>query len=235
MNRKNLALLKQFSDVSRAKLESGMRSQADVLGADTELAKLGEATFDFEREISEATTTLNTLMNRPPQTPVGTPGKQAFEPVELSLTDLERIALANRPEVIIAERKVEATKFRLAAARKEWIPEPSLRIAADRYNDSSQAVSELDAGFSIDLPWFNRAKYRAEVSENRKLLESAQHELEAVRSETLGLVVDQFTKVRTFHHHTVLYQSKLLPLARAKTSMSNAPITPPTKPIFLKF
>jgi outer membrane protein TolC len=46
------------------------------------------------------------------------------------------------------------------------------------------------------------------------MLEAAQHELEAVRSETLGLVVDQFYRVETFHHHTQLYQAKLMPLAR---------------------
>jgi outer membrane protein TolC len=222
VNRKNWALLKQFAEISRAKLESGLRSQADVLGADTELAKLGEAAFDFQREISAAQTELNVLMNRPPQTPLGVPGEQAFEPVELSLPDLEGLALANRPELIIAQRKVDAAQTRLAAARKEWIPDPTFRIEGARYNDASQAVSEVDAGFSVDLPWFNRAKYRAAVRENRKLVESAQDELEAVRSQTLGLVVDQFQRVKTFHHHTELYQSKLLPLAQESVNAQRA-------------
>src|SRR5208282_1219064 len=69
-------------------------------------------------------------------------------------------------------------------------------------------------GFSIDLPWFNRSKYRAGIVENEKLLDAALHELAAVRNETLGLVVDQYHRVETFHHHTELYQAKLVPLAR---------------------
>jgi outer membrane protein, heavy metal efflux system len=214
LNRKNSELLKHFAEMSRAKLSSGEKSQADVLSADTELAKLDEAQFDFQRDISEAQTELNVLMNRAPESPLDRPGELTFQPVELSLSDLEGLALANRPELVIAERKVEAAEARLKEARKEWIPEPTFRVEGDRYNGASQAVSEVDVGFSISLPWFNHAKYRSAIRENEKTLEAAQHELEAVRSETLGLVVDQFRKVETFHHHTELYQSKLMPLAR---------------------
>lgn len=222
LNRKNSDLLKQFAEISRAKMAAGGGLQGDVLSADTELAKLDEAQFDFQREISEARTELNVLMNRPPESPLGRPGDLSFEPVDLSLADLEGLALANRPELIIAQRKIDAAQARLQAARKEWIPEPSLRVEADRYNGAGQAVSELDAGFSINLPWFNRSKYRAGILESERMLEAARNELEAVRSETLGKVVDQFHRVETFHHHTELYQAKLLPLARENVNARRA-------------
>lgn len=222
LNRKNSDLLRQFSDISRAKLEAGERSQADVLSADTELAKLDEAQFDIQRDIAEARTELNVLMNRAPEAPLGRPGNPAFTAVALSLADLEGLALANRPEMAIAQRNVEAAQARLKAARKEWIPDPNFRVAADRYNNAGQVVSEIDAGFSIDLPWFNRSKYRAAIHENEQLLESARHELAAVRSETLGLVDNQFHAVETFHHHTELYQAKLLPLATQSVSAQRA-------------
>lgn len=222
LNRKNSDLLKQFEEISRAKMTSGAKSQGDVLSADTELAKLDEAQFDFQREISEARTELNVLMNRPPESPLGRPSDLLFHSLGMSLASLESLALANRPELAIAERKIEANQARLKAAHKGWIPEPSFRIEGDRYNGAGQVVSELDAGFSIDLPWFNRSKYRAAISENERLVEAAQHELEATRSETLGLVVDQFHEVETFHHHTELYQAKLLPLARETVNAQRA-------------
>jgi cobalt-zinc-cadmium efflux system outer membrane protein len=222
LNRKNSDLLRQFAEISRAKMAAGERSQADVLSADTELAKLDEAQFDFQRDISEARTELNVLMDRPPESPLGRPADLSFAPVDLSLAYLEGLALANRPELAIAQRKIDAAQARVRAARKEWVPEPSLRVEGDRYNGAGQAVSELDAGFSIDLPWFNRSKYRAAIHENERMLEAAQHELEAVRSETLGLVVDQFNRVETFHHHTELYEAKLLPLARENVSAQRA-------------
>jgi len=222
LNRKNSDLLKQFSEISRAKMASGGKSQGDVLSAQTELAKLDEAQFDFERDISEAKTALNVLMNRPPESPLAHPADVAFQPMEMSLPNLEALALANRPELAIAGRKVEAAQARLKAARKERIPEPTLRIEGDRYNGAGQVVSELDAGFSIDLPWFNRSKYRAAIHENEKFLEAAQREMEAARSETLGMVVDQYRQLETYHHHTELYQTKLLPLARETAAAQRA-------------
>jgi len=222
LNRKNSDLLKQFVEISRAKMASGNKSQGDVLSANTELAKLDEAQFDFEREISEARTALNVLMNRRPETPLARPAALAFQPAEISLPNLEALALNNRPELAMAQRKIEAAQARLKAARKEWIPEPSLRIEGDRYNGAGQVVSELDAGFSIALPWFNRSKYRAGIGENEKLFEAAQHEMEAARSDTLGQVVDQYRRLETFHHHTELYQTKLLPLAREAVNAQRA-------------
>lgn len=222
LNRKNSDLLKQFTEISRAKMAAGNKSQGDVLSANTEQAKLDEAQFDFQREISEARTELNILMNRPPESPLARPADLTFQAADISLANLEGLALANRPELAIAERKIEASQARLKAAHKNWIPEPSVRIEGDRYNGAGQVVSELDAGFSIDLPWFNRAKYRAAINENTRLLEASQHELEAARSETLGLVVDQYRRVETFHHHTELYQAKLLPLARETLNAQRA-------------
>ena len=132
----------------------------------------------------------------------------------LSLEKVVALALANRPELFMAETRIAAAQARLDAAHKEWIPDPAFRVEADRYNGAGQTLSEFDAGFSINLPWFNRAKYHAGIRENEELLESAQREAAAARlDETLGLVRDQFRKVETFHHHTELFQSKLLPLA----------------------
>ncbi|HZQ48215.1 MAG TPA: TolC family protein [Verrucomicrobiae bacterium] len=213
LNRKNTSLLRQFVELSRNKYEVGARSQADVLSAETELARLEETVFDIQREISDAQTQLNILMNRPARTPLGHPETQAFLPLNLSFEKVEGLALAHRPELFMAEQKINAAQSRLDAARKEWIPEPSVRLEGQRYNGASQVISELNVGFSINLPWFNRAKYRAGIRENQKLLESARLELEAVRVDTLGQVRDQLKKVETFHHHTELFQSKLLPLA----------------------
>ena len=213
LNRKNAALLKQFVEISRAKYEAGSHSQADVLSAETELARLEEAGFDFEREISEAQTQLNALMNRPPRIALPQPVPPDFKPLSLDVEKVEAIALAHRPELFMAEQKIAAAEARLKAAHKEWIPEPALRVEGDRYNDASQTISEVSAGFSVNLPWFNRGKYKADVRENQKLVERANHELDAERTLTLQLVEDQLKRVETFHHHTELYRGKLVPLA----------------------
>ena len=58
------------------------------------------------------------------------------------------------------------------------------------------------------------------MTEARRNLESAQHDLEAARNETLGLVRDQLKKIETAAHHYELYRDKIVPLAR-QTVQSN--------------
>jgi outer membrane protein TolC len=214
VNRRNVDLLKQFVEISRDKFKVGARSESDVLNAETELAKLEEGEADIQRQISEAQVELNRLMNRPPRAMLAHPPESSFQPLDLSLEKLEGLTVANRPELFVAQQKIEAAQARLDAAKKGWFPDPAFRIEADRYNDAAQAISEVDAGFSVSLPWFNRAKYKAGIRENRKWLESAQDELKAAMEDALSMVQNQFIEVETFHHHTDLYKNKLLPLAQ---------------------
>jgi len=126
--------------------------------------------------------------------------------------------LTNRPEVLSAARKIEAATARMEAARREWIPEPSLRVEASRYNDAGQAISEVMAGFSVNIPWANRRKYKAAIEEANQMKISAEYELEAARNETSGMVRDALTRTETYHHHFELFRDRILPLARQNAS-----------------
>jgi outer membrane protein TolC len=214
----NLELLRQFTRTSRSKYEAGTKPQSDVLTAETDASKLEESRYDIIRQISEAQSQLNVLMNRPAQSPVGNPASLAFPAIHFQLDQVQALALTNRPEILSAARKIEAAKARLEAARREWIPEPSLKVEASRYNDAGQAISEIMAGVAVNIPWLNRRKYKAAIEEANQLKASAEYELEAARNETSGLVRDALTKTETYHHHVELFRDRILPLARQNSS-----------------
>src|SRR5882724_1246712 len=220
VNQRNVDLLNQFAEVNRQRYEVGNASQADVLTAQTDAAKLLEAQSDIFRRISDAQSQLNVLMNRPAQSPLAQPSQIPFQPPHFSLQALQAVALSARPETQRAQNRVEAERFRVELANRQWFPDPTLDVQAQRYNEAGQAVSELDVGVSIGLPFLNQRKYSATVTEARLNFESAQHELEATRTETLGLVRDQLKKIETAAHHYELYSDKILPLAR-QTVQSN--------------
>jgi outer membrane protein, heavy metal efflux system len=214
VNQRNVDLLNQFAEVSRQRYEVGNASQGDVLTAQTDAAKLLEAQSDIFRRISDAQSQLNVLMNRPAQSPLAQPSQIPFQSPHFSLQVLQAVALSARPEMQRAQNRVEAERFRVELANRQWFADPTLDVQAQRYNGAGQAVSELDVGVSIGLPFLNRRKYSATVTEARRNFESAQHDLEATRTETLGLVRDQLTKIETAAHHYELYSDKILPLAR---------------------
>lgn len=222
VNRRNDDLLGQFVQVSRSRYETGAATQADLLIAQTDAAKLLETRADIGRQISEAQSALNVLLNRPAQAPIGQPGPLVFTPRALSLENLQAIAIASRPELQRAESQVDAAKFRVELANRQWFPDPALNVKAQRYNEAAQAISEVDVGISFPIPWLNGKKYSAGALEARKDLENARQEFDAARVEALGLVRDQVKRIETSAQQYELYRDKILPVARQTVEASRS-------------
>jgi cobalt-zinc-cadmium efflux system outer membrane protein len=214
INDKNIVSLKQIADISRSKYEAGTETAANVLVAETDYSKLLEMRRDLERQLSDEQAQLNTLMNRDAFAAIGLPEKASVNMPELSVPRLRPLLLAQRPEIKMAEAKIDMEKSRLQLARREWIPDPALSVKAQRYNDAAQAVSELDAGVSFTVPWVNPAKYSAAVREAKENLGAAEHGLDRSQKEALRLLRDQLQKIETFHHHVELFRDKLVPQSR---------------------
>lgn len=214
INSKNLTSLKQIADISRSRYEAGLESAANVLVAETDYSKLQEARRDLERNLSDAQSQLNTLMNRDAFAPLGMPLTVNVNHAYLSASRLHAITLAQRPEVQMARAKIDGEKSKLQLAHRAWIPDPALMLKGQRYNDAAETVSELDAGVSFTVPWINPSKYSAGVREARANLAAAEHGLEREQKEALRLLRDQLVKIETFHHHVELFRDKLVPQAQ---------------------
>jgi outer membrane protein TolC len=214
INSNNLTSLKQIADISRDRYEAGLESAANVLVAETDYSKLQEARRDLERNLSDAQSQLNTLMNRDAFAPIAAPVAATVNHEHLSMSNLLAITLAQRPEVQMARAKIDSEKSKLQLAHRAWIPDPAIGIKGQRYNDAAEAVSELDAGLSFTIPWVNPGKYSAGVREARANLAAAEQGLEREQKEALRLLRDQLAKIETFHHHVELFRDKLVPQAQ---------------------
>src|SRR5881409_742890 len=211
INSKNLVSLRQIADISRSRYEAGLESAANVLVAETDYSKLLETRRDLERNLSDAQSQLNTLMNRDAFAPLGPPAAATISEASLSVSSLHAITLAQRPEVQMARAKIDGEKSKLQLAHRAWIPDPALMVKGQRYNDAAEAVSELDAGVAFTIPWVNPGKYSAGVREARANLAAAEQGLDREQKEALRLLRDQLTKIETFHHHVELFRDKLVP------------------------
>jgi cobalt-zinc-cadmium efflux system outer membrane protein len=212
INSRNKDVVQQFSEITRVKYESGLQTQSDLLIAQTDLARLGETRAQIQRDVSDQQTQLNVLMNRRASSPLGKLEPLIFTALPLPRGAIEAKALASRPEIILAARSVDAEKFRRDLAKRQWIPDPQLRIEARQFNGSS-GIQEYDTGVFFNVPWVNYSKYSAAVAEAQRGLERAQREYEAARTEVLGLVRDQLKKIDTSAQNYRLFADKLVPLA----------------------
>jgi outer membrane protein, heavy metal efflux system len=222
LNDQDEAALSQTLDASKAKFEVGTQSQADYLTAEVERQKVAETRRDLEEKLSDEQTKLKVLLNQDPFSPLGRPVSSEALPLVLSQERLRRLTLENRPEVRQAQTMVIGASAKVELAKRAWVPDPSVNLQAQHYNAGSQAVSELNAGVSIDLPWFNPKKYRAGEREAESDFLAAQRTLEAAQTEAIGMLRDQLQKIETLHHHIELYRDKLLPSARQTVSSYQA-------------
>src|SRR5436305_13622876 len=213
ISQKNILSMRQIADISRTKFEAGTHSAADVLVAETEASKVLEAQRDLERQLANDEAQLNALMNRDAFAPLGVPSEVTPKMPELSPTKLRPLLLTHRPEIRMAEARIDIEKSNLELARRAWIPDPALTVKAQRYNDAAQAVSELDAGVSFTVPWVNFKKYGAAIRERRENVGAAEQGLDRSQKEALRLLRDQLAKIETLHHHLELFSDKLVPQA----------------------
>src|SRR6266508_2367896 len=91
INSKNLVSLRQIADISRTRYENGLESAANALVAETDHSKLLETRRDLERNLSDAQSQLNTLMNRDAFAPLGAPVTATVNHAHLSVSRLHAI------------------------------------------------------------------------------------------------------------------------------------------------
>src|SRR5437660_5874190 len=201
LNRKNYESLTQIAEIGRARYEVGTQTAADVLMSETEAAKLLEARRDLERNVAAEQSQLNVLMNRDAFATIAVSGDAHFAHEEFSIASLRSLALSSRPEIRAARARIMTEEATLRLAHRAWIPDPSVKVEGQRYNDAGQSLSEFDAGISFSLPWANPRKYSASVTEARANLAAAQAALERTETEGIGALRDALQKVTTAHHH----------------------------------
>src|SRR5437667_3609034 len=214
LNRKNLVSLRQIAEVSRSRYEVGKANAAEPLAGEVEASKLLESEQDILRNISAEQSQLNVLMNRDAFAPLGQPEEIRITSLDVSMDDARALMLASRPEIKIARAKIDMEKSRVDLSRRNWIPDPAIKVEAQRYNDSRQAASEFDAGVSFTVPWVNPGKYSAAVREAKENLAAAEQGLDQTNAESLGLLRNALQKAHTAKHHVELFRDKLVPQAR---------------------
>ncbi len=235
LNRKNETLLNEIAELAREKLRTGKRTEADALAAEAEVAELLERRLDIEQEISDQQSELNVLMNRPAHGELGRPLNLVFKPlvlpryapppslhgpgeIQFSLNwplfqqQMQSLAVAERPELLGAQNRIQASEAGYSHARRAWIPDPEFRVEVRQFNGAAGGMSEYDVGLFFDIPWANRGKYKAAVEEASRNLATARHNLAALQSEALGMVRNQVKKIETLQNHYEFHRDRIVPL-----------------------
>ena len=211
----HVAIARQAVEAARIKYTVGKVPQQDVLKAQVELTRLAEHMIHFEQDAEVARARLNTLLGHDPDEPINLRGDYGI-PQHLPATEaLEKLALASRPDLAQAQAALEKSHQQQELADKSYTPDLTVSAGYMLMPSGSNYRNNYMVEGSINLPWFNRRKHDAEISEAKAVVSEEDAELDALRNSAFGQIQEALAQVRSAKRLADLYKNLLQPQAEA--------------------
>jgi len=211
----HVAIARQAVEAARIKYTVGKVPQQDILKAQVELTRLAEHLIRFEQDAEIARARLNTLLGHDPSTSINVRGDYAI-PQQLAATEaLEKLALASRPDLAQARVALEKSHQQQALASKDYNPDFTVSGGYMLMPSGANYRNNYMLEGSINLPWLNRRKHDAEISEAKAQVSEQDAELAAMRNAAFGQIQEALVQVRSAKRFADLYKGLLQPQATA--------------------
>ncbi len=221
--RETLQLLEAVSSTVNGMYAVGEAKQADVLRAQLEIGRMTGQVADMEATRRTMASRLNTVLNRPPEVPTGSPQLPIF-PSALPPTDsVIAAALASRGMLRAGADQVRAATAAEQLARREIWPDLEVGVIygwQPMPEGGTDEMLSLMVGASVPI-WAGsrQLKMRDETAAMRQM---AVEELAAMEGDTRGRVAELVAEYERTHSLHLLYRQTLLPQAEATVSSARA-------------
>jgi outer membrane protein TolC len=221
IHHEQIDLLKQFLEIAIAKFRTGKGSQVDVLKAQVELSTLYQRLPVLEQQRDTAQAKVNTLLDRDPRFPLGSPQVPRDQRFDKELEELYQTAVTARPELKAGELAVQRNEGVRALAQRQYYPD--LHLAFQRFQNFN-ANDGFGAVVSINMPFafWTRPKYDAAVQEASAAVAAARADLHTAENLTRFQIRDLLAKVRASWEVAVLYRTTVLPQAEQGVEAARA-------------
>ncbi len=206
---KDRDLLDKLAKIAEERYKVGKGIQQDVLRAQVEISRLLQRLTLLDQLKQTAEVRLNTLLYRPPDTPIGVPEEVQKSPLVYSLEELTQRATENYPELKRQQQLIEQSQLAVNLAQKEYYPNLSVSFS---YQNRASGLPEMwGARFSATIPVFYKSKQRQAVSEASSMLAGAKRLEENIRTEMFYSLKEQYLTARASEALADLYAKAVVP------------------------
>lgn len=201
-------LLRKFLRISEARYAVGKAAQQDVFKAQTQLSIMDTRIEQAEREKRSLAAEINSLLNRPSDSPLGRPADVEPEPLRVSLDELMTQVRQNAPALRREQKLVERTELAVNLARKDYYPDYTV---SGGYFYMGGMAPMYQARVDFKLPAYFWRKQRAGVAEKADLLGEARHNYEAANQMLSFRVKDDYLAAETSYRLMNMYSTTVIP------------------------
>ena len=220
---KNLQVLETFSSIAESRYRVGQTSQADVLKAQTQRARMQEELIKLGRERLMAEAELNRALGRPASQAPITPAPLRLREATLDLEQLRVAARENRPQLLAQQSMIQRNEKAIDLARKDYYPDFDVRLSYGQRDATPEGMKREDMislTVAINLPLWQGSKRDPRVSEAEAMREQATSMYQARANETDAMLRQQVAAAEQSLRAVRLYETSLLPQARLAADAS---------------
>jgi outer membrane protein TolC len=158
---------------------------------------------------------LNTLLGRDPATSINVRGEYAVPAHLPGIENLEKTALASRPDLAQAQAAVEKSRQEQALATKAYSPDFTVAAGYMLMPDGSEHRNNYMVEGSINLPWLNHRKHDSEIAAAKAQASEQDAELEAMRNAAFGQIQEALVQAKAAKRMADVYHDVLQPQSEA--------------------
>ncbi|MGX0939622.1 outer membrane protein, heavy metal efflux system [Cupriavidus metallidurans] len=225
LTEKNKRVLEQFLKTAEARYTVGQASQADVLKAQTQVAKMTDELIKLARERRMIEAELNRALGRAPDLAAPLPQFPTLKDVAPHPEELRHIAVETRPQLLALQSTIARSEKALQLARKEYYPDFEVRFSygqRDRSPMGGRRDDMVSLTVAINLPLWRATKLGPRVAEATALRDQTTSMLQAQQNEVSSRLRQETANVEQNFKSARLYETTVLPQARLTVESSLA-------------
>ncbi len=216
--RQNRILIQEIIDTARAKYEVGRGMQQDVLLAQVELSELLNAEVDLQGRIAGGMARLARLAGRDEMI-----SRRIAVDTSVTMEDIGpereifRTALAKRPALKAAGKKIGAAQARLKLSQKGYFPDFTLGAAYGFRQDSPQGMDRPNfASFmiSMNIPIWAGRKQSREIARRDRELQGQKELYRSSKQQVFQEIASALADLRSLRKQAFFYRDAVIPQAR---------------------
>jgi len=217
ITRETLRFLEQLEATVRGKLAAGTAQKSHVLQTQVEISKLENDLITLQQDRETVRARIDTLLDIPPETPLGKPAKQEMETFPKKVEVLYERAIKEQPDIELARARAKRMAAMIELAEQATYPELSAGLAY------FGGISHDNKGFSTRPkvkpdPWFGSKE--AYLREAREAERAARERIGSARDKTLYRLKQAYVQLDTAKRLFELYRD--VQLSQARQAYSDA-------------
>jgi cobalt-zinc-cadmium efflux system outer membrane protein len=224
--RENLSSFQNVIDLNRMRLEKGASSGADFLKIELQMLQFQTDLEDAALALKTAKATLRKLLgepNLPDEFEVE--GELRAISFEKDLSELQQLALVNRPDLKSVETGVQKAAADVRLAKADSYPDPTIGTSLlhtgheiggpswfQPFFPKGETANTMGLGISFPIPLFDRNQ--GEIARTRSEQRRVEFLAQAARNQVLQDVETAYASVRSSQDRVRLYEQAYLSRAR---------------------